>query len=73
MVTSYGGDTANIHFNFNEPLTASITNHTLQATFHPLLLKGHGSETAWIMLSYNNTKTPYGTMLYDTIGAIATY
>jgi hypothetical protein len=73
VITGYGGDTTNIRFSFQEVLTALINEHTLQAEIYPSSLQGHAADSAWIALSYNDSSTPLGTMLYDTIRVYASY
>jgi hypothetical protein len=72
VITGYGGDTTNIRFSCADT-AASINEHSLQAEIYPSKLVAHDTVTAWIAISYNDTKTPFGTMLYDTISATASY
>jgi hypothetical protein len=73
VITGYGGDTSGIRFSFTEPLTADTNEHTLQAEIYPTVSKNKVPDSAWIAVEYNDSSTPFGTMLYDTIRVYASY
>jgi len=73
VITGYGGDTAGIRFSFTEPVTTDTNEHYIQAEIYPSISNNHVPDSAWIALEYNDTNTPFGTMLYDTIRVYASY
>jgi hypothetical protein len=73
LITGYGGDTTDIRFSFDDKLDSLIQEHTIQAAISPSKLKSSGSQSAWIAVSWNDSASPIGTILFDTIRVTANY